>query len=139
MTPALIFIPLLVQVLLTLWLYVLLAQRKRRAVAQGDVDETRRGIYDDAWPEYVILVNNCIRNQFELPILFYVLVLSLWSLGATGSLALALAGLFATSRLLHAYIHTGSNHVPTRRRIFMFGVAIVAAMSVLLGSVVLVA
>ncbi len=134
-----IFAPVLVQLVLTLGLYILLARRKRLAAERQEVNEARRGIYDDAWPEYVVLVNNCIRNQFELPVLFYVLVLSLWSLNAVGAVALILASLFALSRLVHAYIQTGSNHVPTRRRVFMFGVLLVMAMCVLLGRVIVLA
>jgi len=133
LNPAWIFVPVLIQLTLTIVLYFLLARRKRKAAEAGEVNEARRGIYDDAWPESVILVNNCIRNQFELPVLFYVVILSLWSLNAINWLVLALAGLFALSRLVHAYIHTGSNIVPVRRRIFIFGVLLVAALCVLLG------
>ncbi|MBN49644.1 MAG: hypothetical protein CMN85_08885 [Spongiibacteraceae bacterium] len=133
LNPAWIFVPVLIQLTLTIVLYFLLARRKRKAAEAGEVNEARRGIYDDAWPESVILVNNCIRNQFELPVLFYVVILSLWSLNAVNWLVLALAGLFAISRLVHAYIHTGSNVVPVRRRIFIFGVLLVAALCVLLG------
>lgn len=133
LNPAWIFVPVLIQLTLTIVLYFLLARRKRKAAEAGEVNEARRGIYDDAWPESVILVNNCIRNQFELPVLFYVVILSLWSLNAVNWLVLALAGFFAISRLVHAYIHTGSNVVPVRRRIFIFGVLLVAALCVLLG------
>ncbi len=132
MTPALIFVPLLVQVLLTIGLYIVLARRKDAALAAGEVNEARRGIYDDAWPLPVVLVNNCIRNQFELPVLFYVLVLALWSVGAAGFLAVTLASLFALSRLIHARVQTGSNYVPTRKKVFMFGVAMVIGLAILL-------
>lgn len=138
LNPAWIFVPVLIQLTLTIVLYFLLARRKRKAAEAGEVNEARRGIYDDAWPESVILVNNCIRNQFELPVLFYVVILSLWSLNAASWLALGLAGLFAISRLVHAYIHTGSNIVPVRRRIFIFGVLLVAALCVLLGRAIVV-
>lgn len=132
MNSQLIFIPVLVQVLLTIVLYVLLNVRKVRAVKAGDVNEARRGLYDDAWPEYVLKVNNCIRNQFEVPVLFYVVSISLAVLGAVSMPALVLAWLFAASRIAHAYVHTGSNYVPLRRKIFTVGVLIVLLMSMLL-------
>lgn len=127
----LIFFPVALQILLTLALYFLLSARKRKAAREGRVDESRRGIFDDAWPVDVILVNNCIRNQFEVPVLFYVLAVLLWALNAVDLIALLLAGLFVLSRVVHALIHTGSNHVPTRRRLFMFGVVLVMLMLVL--------
>ena len=129
MDKELILFPVLVQVLLTISLYVSLNVLKKRAVAAEEVDEARRALYDDAWPEYVLKINNCIKNQFEVPVLFYVLVLAHVSLNAVNGFAVGIAWLFVLSRIVHAYIHTGSNHVPTRRRVFTVGVILVLALS----------
>ena len=126
MNAKLIFLPVLLQVLITLYAYVRLSGAKSRAVKSGTVDEARRGLHDDAWPDDIIKINNNIRNQFELPVLFYVLVIVLWALGSTGPFVQFIAWLFALSRVLHLYIHTGSNYVPLRRRVFTFGVAMIA-------------
>lgn len=131
MSEKLIFLPVLAQMVLTFGLYIALARAKTRAQASGEVDELRRALHDDAWPEPVQQVKNCIRNQFELPVLFYALVLVLWSLGCAGILAQLLAWLFVASRLIHAWIHTGSNHVPARRRAFSLGVLVLMAMTLL--------
>lgn len=127
----LIFFPIIFQVILTLSLYVLLSTRKNRAAKEGKVDESRRGVFDDAWPVDVVVVSNCIRNQFELPVLFYVLSILLWALKAVDYVSLVIAGLFVASRIAHSIVHTGSNHVPTRRRIFMFGTLLILVMSIL--------
>lgn len=126
----LILLPTLVQILLTIALYVALAVAKVQAVKAGRVDLERRALHDDAWPDSVIKINNNIRNQFEVPVLFYVLTLLLWQLGDTGWLTLSLAWSFVASRVVHAWIHTGSNYVPARRRVFMFGVLVVLVMTV---------
>lgn len=131
MNSYLIAFPVLVQIVLTLSLYVLLTIRKSRAAKLGNVNESRRGLFDDAWPVDVIAVNNCIRNQFEIPVLFYVLSIFLFLLNAVGLPALLVAWLFVLSRVAHAYVHTGSNYVPIRRRIFMFGAVLIFIMSVL--------
>ena len=125
-----IFLPLLLQVLLTLALYIYLAIAKSRSVKQGTVDLERRALHSDAWPDSVQQINNSIRNQFEIPVLFYVLVIVLYLLQSVGVLTLVLAWLFALSRLLHAYIHIGSNHVPYRRPVFTFGCLVLMAMLV---------
>lgn len=127
----LIFLPVIVQISLTLALYIALAVSKNRAVMAGEVDESRRGLHDDAWPDYVLKINNCIRNQFEVPVLFYVLAISFWALNAVDIYVLIAAWLFVFSRVAHAYVHTGSNYVPLRRRIFLFGCLIIAVMLVL--------
>ena len=128
----LILIPVLVQVLLTIVLYISLNVVKVRAVKAGEVNEARRSLYEDAWPEYVLKLNNCIRNQFEVPVLFYVLSISLMVIEAVNYPVLILSWLFGISRVAHAYIHTGSNYVPLRRRIFTFGVIVVLLMSIML-------
>lgn len=126
MTSAAFFFPVLLQVLLTLVLYIALAMAKSRAVRTGQVNLERRALHADAWPESVIRINNNIRNQFEVPVLFYVLTFVLWQMQFTGSLTQGLSWLFVVSRIAHAYVHTGSNYVPLRRRVFMLGVVIVA-------------
>lgn len=127
----LIFAPVLAQVLLVFPLYVLLVRAKVRAMKAGQVNLERRALFDDAWPESVMKINNNIRNQFELPVLFYVLALSLWALDSVHVAALAAAWLFVLSRLVHAWIHIGSNYVPARRRVFTFGWLMVLAMALL--------
>ena len=108
MNPNLIFVPVLIQVLLTLFVFIRLGQVKEQAVKRGEVDQTRRALHDDAWPDYVLKVNNNIRNQFETPVLFYVLVIGLWSLGAATMAAQLLALVYALLRLAHASVHLGS-------------------------------
>ncbi|MGH8131429.1 MAG: MAPEG family protein, partial [Steroidobacteraceae bacterium] len=94
MSGNLIFGPVLAQVLLTLIVYVLLIREKIRAIKAGQVNKERRPLYDDAWPESVIQINNNLRNQYEVPVLFYVVSIVLWALEAVGIAALAAAWLF---------------------------------------------
>jgi hypothetical protein len=117
----LIFWPVVVMVLATLLIYVRLIKVKIRELKAGRVDMERRGIHEDAWGESVMLINNNIRNQFELPVLFYVVCLVLWALEAVGILALVAAWLFVASRIAHAWAHLTSNYIPNRRRFFTVG------------------
>jgi hypothetical protein len=130
MSQQLIFIPVLIQITLTLGLYILLAIAKSRALKLGNVNEDRRGLHDDAWPDSVLKINNCIRNQFETPVLFYVLVLLFAATGSVTPIVHTLAWLFVLSRLIHAYIHTGSNYVPLRRKVFTFGCLLLIILSI---------
>jgi hypothetical protein len=121
MTRDWIFGPVIVQVLMTLLIYVRLIKVKIRELKAGRVDMERRGIHEDAWGESVMLINNNIRNQFELPVLFYVVCLVLWALEAVSILALVAAWLFVLSRIAHAWVHLTSNYIPSRRRFFTVG------------------
>jgi hypothetical protein len=127
----LIFWPVLVMVLLTLLIYVRLIKVKIREMKAGRVDMARRGLHEDAWGEAVLQINNNIRNQFELPVLFYVVCGVLWALEAVGILALVAAWLFVLSRIAHAWVHLTSNYIPNRRRFFTAGWWILAFMVLL--------
>lgn len=126
-----IFVPVIVQVFLTLFVYLRLLQVKKRAAAAGEVDRVRVALRDDAWPDYVIQVNNNIRNQFELPVLFYVLAILLWLLDSVHGVAVGAATVFVLSRIVHAGIHLSINAVPPRRHTFTVGWLAVLVMAAL--------
>jgi hypothetical protein len=121
MEPKLIFWPVLAQVALTVFMFIRIAIVKARSLAAGDVDLSRRALHPEAWPDYVLKVTNNVRNQFEMPVLFYVIALGLWALAEVNVATLTLAWVFVASRLAHAYIHTGSNIVKYRLRMFKLG------------------
>ncbi len=126
----LIFLPILMQVFLTLLVYVGITRAKNRAIAEQKVDENRRALHKDAWPEYVLKFTNNLTNQFEAPILFYILCFVIWAVKSVDVVSISFAWIFSISRYAHAYVHTGSNYVPVRKRIFMFGVIILIALFV---------
>jgi len=131
MTRDWIFVPVIIQVLLTLLIYVRLIKVKIRELRAGLVNRDRLPLHEDAWPESVLQINNNIRNQFELPVLFYVLCVVLWLMDAVNPLALAAATAFVLSRVMHALIHLGSNYVPNRRRAFTVGWWVLVVMAAL--------
>ena len=131
MNQELILWPILAQVILTLGLFIRLGQVKDQARAANEVDLGVTALDNDAWPDYVRQVANCMRNQFQVPVLFYVLLFMLFVLDAVETVAIVLAWLFIASRLVHAFIHTGTNHVPHRTRVFKLSVLLVIGLSAL--------
>ena len=126
-----IFWPVLAQVFLTLTMLILLGVRKSKAVKAGDVNRKQAALNNRVWPEDVLKVSNNIANQFEIPVLFYVLCLVLYIINAAGVVAIVLAWMFALSRFAHAYVHIGSNYVPMRLRLFLVGCLVVITMLIL--------
>jgi hypothetical protein len=115
-------------VILTLGLYIYLSVAKFRALKLGEADEERLALYKDAWPQSVQKINNAIRSQFEVTVLFYMLVCIFWNMGLVNVFAHVLVWLFVLSRLAHVYVHTGSNLVPLRRQFFTSGYLILIVM-----------
>jgi len=126
-----IFWPVLAQIFLTLTMLILLGVRKTMAVKAGEVNRQQAALNNRVWPEDVVKVSNNIANQFEVPVLFYVLCLLLYSINAAGMVAIVLAWMFTMSRFAHAYVHIGSNFVPMRLRLFLVGCLVVIAMLIL--------
>lgn len=128
----LVFLPVVIQIVLTIFLYAHLAIAKAQAAKQGLVNEDRRALHADAWPDSVIQINNCVRNQFEVPVLFYVLVILLWITNGVNLYVYFFAWAFVFTRIVHASIHVRSNYVPLRRKVFILGGVNVMALTVLL-------
>ena len=131
MADKMIFLPVLVQIVLTTFLYTVMLKRKKAAIAAGQVDEERRALHDDVWPDSAMQTNNAIKNQFEIPLLFYVLCIILFNLAAVDMFALIFAWAFAISRIVHAYVHIGSNYIPKRRAAFTVGYLAIFALTAL--------
>jgi hypothetical protein len=109
-------------------MFIILGVRKSKAVKAGEVNRKQTALNNREWPDYVVKVSNNIANQFEAPILFYVLSLVLYSIDAVGIVAIILAWLFTLSRFAHAYVHIGTNYVPMRLRLFLIGCFVLIAM-----------
>lgn len=125
-----IFWPVIAQVALTIAIYLLMARRRFGAVRSGKV-EARAYKVPIIEPEPTATVARSLVNQFELPVLFYVVCILLFVTAGTSLVALALAWLFVASRCAHAYVHVTSNRLMLRQRLFSAGLLIIVALWVL--------
>ena len=131
MNSNLIFIPVLIQIAITIVGFMLLGARKKKALKEGNVDSDKTALDNDAWPEYVLMASNNMRNQFPVPVLCYVLVFVFYSINAVTTTVLYLAWAFVISRIIHAYIHMSNNYVPARFGVFTVGFVIMVLMTIL--------
>lgn len=134
MAPQSIIWPMLVQILVTLLLYVPLVQRKKAAVAANVVDLKKASVDESAWPNPVRLVNNNLRNQFETPLLFLGLCLYFYASASVSPLVLGLAWLYVGLRLGHCWVHINSNYVPTRMKLFAASLVVLLILVVVAAS-----
>ena len=83
-------------------------------------------------------IGNCFQNQFELPVLFYLLVMLAIMTHKDDLLFVILSWVFVASRLGHAFIHTGSNVVRVRGAVYGVGLVVLIAMWIIFAVRVLV-
>jgi len=125
----LIFLPVLAHIFLIFMLYIYLGVLKTRAVKEGTVDRQKASLNTKAWPEYVVKVSNNLANQFESPILFYMLSVIYYLTNHVNSVLVLIMSLYVLSRYIHAYIHVTSNYVPYRYKFFLIGVLILLVLT----------
>lgn len=139
MTLQAILLPLFVQVGLTFVLLFWMGTLRVGAIRRREVRMADIALGQPAWPQRPTQVGNAYRNQFELPVLFYVLVVLAIIARKADLLFVVMSWIFVILRIVHAGIHTTSNDV--RQRFFAFAIAaivlllmwIIFAVRVLLG------
>lgn len=128
MSTAAILYPVLAQVALTFVLLFVMGPARFAAVRRGDVRIKDIALGQSAWPDRVQQLSNSLDNQFQLPVLFYVLVGFLLITRMVDPLLVGLAWIFVASRFAHAYIHVTTNDVPYRFWSYVVGLLALVAM-----------
>jgi hypothetical protein len=115
-----VLLPLFVEVLLTFGLLFWLAPL-RNADFRNGVRPSDVALGELKWSRRAQQVANCFDNQFQLPVLFYVLTILSIVTRHADVVFVVLAWVFVLSRFGHAYVHTTSNIVRLRGAIFGIG------------------
>ena len=121
MNNALIIYPGCAVVFLTFLLYTKNRIEVGKAFSAKQIKGSYLKLYKDIPPDNVEISRQTLKNQFELPIIFYFLVSLLYIKGSLNQLDLIFAWIFAISRYIHAYVRLSTNYVPRRAKIFIVG------------------
>lgn len=102
-------------VLLTAVVWLAMAVVRNVWVALGKTSMRYYASYrQDVPPDFVERPARTFMNLLELPVLFYVACLLMLATGQCDAAHVLLAQAFVASRLVHAIVYIGWNHVPTR-------------------------
>jgi hypothetical protein len=122
MRQELIFLPAIALVALTLCVWILLYKRRIGAMRANRVDPERFRTRSSRVPlEEAASASDNFQNLFELPLLFYVLVLALHATQRVDGVYLALAWAFVALRVAHSFIHVTYNRVMHRFVVYVAG------------------
>jgi hypothetical protein len=128
MTIQMVLLPVFVQVALTFGLLTWMATVRTASIKRGEIKIRDIALRQPAWSAQATQISNCYDSQFQIPLLFYVLVILAWITRQADLIFVVMAWIFVLSRFAHAYIHTTSNHVPTRFNFFAVGVIVLLIM-----------
>ena len=110
---------------------VLLRMRSQRfaAVRNQQVDASFYKAYPDGGePESLRVISRHFSNLFEMPVLFYTVVLMVYVTHHVSTFLVALAWLYVVIRWVHSYIHLGSNDLIARFSAYFASAFVLALM-----------
>ncbi len=118
MTVQAILLPLFVEVILTFLLLFWLAPLRTRDFNAGVARPDNIALREPNWSPRALQVGYAFSNQFELPVLFYVLTILAYLTHLAGIVFVVLAWIFVIFRILQAYVHVTGNNVRVRGAFF---------------------
>ena len=120
--------PMLAHVAWVVLLYAWLTVARAQAVKRGEVDSSAFVLGRDE-PLHVARITRNLANQFELPVLFYALVVLLIALGKVTTFDVIAAWVFVAGRVIHSLVQTLTDNVPLRGQVFVINFLAVMALA----------
>ncbi len=128
MTIASVLLPVFVQVGLTFALLLSMVFARRSALVSRETKIRDIALGEPNWPVRATQIGNCYRNQFELPVLFYVLIAIALPIRHADLVVVILSWVFVVTRLIHAGVFVSSNDLGRRSSAWLAGVLVLLAM-----------
>ena len=128
MSVAEVLLPVFLHVLLIFILLFWMGKERRGALVSRQVQMKDIALDEPNWPKRTAQLGNCLKNQFEFPMLFYALVAIALPLRHADLVFVLLSWVFVVTRYVHAGIFVTSNDVRTRSLAFFAGVLVLMVM-----------
>ena len=124
-------LPLFVEVILTFVLMLRMGALRNADYRSGAVKPQDIALRESKWPARTAQAAFSFSNQFELPVLFYVLTILEWVTRHAGYVFVILAWIFIICRVLQAYVHVTSNVYRWRSGFYSVGAVVLLVMWVI--------
>jgi|SRR6476620_7568813 len=128
MTITAILLPVFVLVAVIFCLLIWTGRARIGHLRQGDVKVADVALGQSNWPTRAKQVSNTYANQFELPMLFFLLVAFALITRRADILFVVMSWMFVVTRIFHAGIYVTSNRIQHRFTIFLIGAIILFLM-----------
>jgi len=128
MTVETILLPLFVEVLLTFALMLGMMVNRTGAIRRGETRLAEIAMREPNWPQRAQQFAYAFGNQFELPVLFYVLTILEILTRHADLLFVVLAWIFVAFRILQAVVYVTNNNVRYRGAWYGIGALVLLVM-----------
>ena len=128
MTITAILLPVFVLVAVIFCLLIWTGRARIGHLRQGDVKVADVVLGQSNWPTRAQQVSNTYANQFELPMLFFLLVTFALITRKADILFVVMSWMFVVTRIFHAGIYVTSNRIQHRFTVFLIGAIILFLM-----------
>jgi hypothetical protein len=128
MSVQMVLLPVFVSVGLTFFLLLWMAGARRNALVGGQTKIRDIALGQPNWPARATQIGNCFSNQFEIPVLFYVLIALALPIRHADFVIVLLSWVFVITRLVHAGIFVSSNDLGQRSIAWFAGVLVLLVM-----------
>ena len=128
MSVQMVLLPVFVLVGLTFALLLGMATMRTRALAGGETKMKDVALGEPNWPTRAAQIGNCFSNQFEIPLLFYILIAIALPLRRADLVIVLLSWVFVVTSFVHAGIFVTSNDLRQRGPAWFAGVLVLFAM-----------
>lgn len=128
MTVQMVLLPVFVLVGLAFALLLGMASARTRALTTRETSLKDIALGQQNWPTRATQIGNCFSNQFEVPVLFYILIAIALPLRHADLVIVLLSWVFVVTRFAHAGIFVTSNNVRHRGLVWFSGVLVLFAM-----------
>ena len=124
-----ILLPVIAMFFLSFTVSLLLIKARYRSVKEREVRPDYFKLNRGAkLPEYLTKATQHYENLYETPVLFYVICILIFITHRVDWIFIVLAWSYVFSRVLHAYIHMGSNNLIQRKNIFVVNMIVLLIM-----------
>ena len=128
MSVQMVLLPVFVLIGLTFGLLLWMAGSRRGALVGGETKIRDIALGQPNWPVRATQIGYCFKNQFELPLLFYILIALALPLRHADLFIVLMSWVFVVTRFAHAGIFVTSNDLERRSLAWFAGVLVLLAM-----------
>ena len=128
MSVRMVLLPVFILIGLTFVLLLGMAGARRQTLVSGETKIRDIALGQPNWPVRATQIANCFSNQFELPLLFYLLIALALPLRHADLFIVLMSWVFVVTRFVHAGIFVTSNDLGRRSTAWLAGALVLLAM-----------